>query len=53
MGDSGGAAVVTAVYDRNDYLQEKRRGLDAWSIRLLEIVEGKETRSNVVNLNLK
>ena len=39
--DSGGAAAVTAVYDRNDYLPEKRRALDAWAIRLLEIVESK------------
>lgn len=48
MGDTGGAAAVTGVYDRNEYLSEKRRALDAWSIRLLEIVEGKEAASNVV-----
>lgn len=48
--DCGGAAAVTAVYDRNDYLTEKRRALGAWAIRLLEIVEGKNRADNVVKL---
>ena len=38
-GDTGGAAVVTGTYDRNEYLSEKRRALDAWASRLLEIVK--------------
>jgi hypothetical protein len=28
---TGGAAAVTAIYDRNDYLSEKRGALDAWA----------------------
>ena len=30
-GDTGGAAVTTGVYDRNEYLKEKRDALDLWS----------------------
>ncbi len=51
--DTGNAATVTSVYDRNEYLPEKRRALDAWATRLLEIVEGKKSSDNVVNLGLK
>ena len=40
--DTGNAATVTSVYDRNEYLPEKRRALDAWAIRLLEIVGGEK-----------
>ena len=29
--DTGGAAWVTSVYDRNDYLKEKRRALEDWA----------------------
>ena len=36
--DTGGAAAVTGVYDRNEYLPEKRRALEAWSARLSELV---------------
>jgi integrase len=36
--DAGGAAAITAVYDRNDYLAEKRQALDAWAGRLVELV---------------
>ncbi|WP_158873953.1 tyrosine-type recombinase/integrase [Antarcticirhabdus aurantiaca] len=36
--DSGGTAAVTAVYDRNAYLKEKRAALDAWAALLAEIV---------------
>ena len=38
ISDTGGAAAVTGVYDRNQYLTEKRRALDAWARLLLEIV---------------
>jgi len=33
---------VTAVYDRNSYDREKRDALNAWSERLLNIIEGKK-----------
>ncbi|WP_061930072.1 site-specific integrase [Aureimonas sp. AU22] len=36
--DAGGTAAVTAVYDRNAYLREKRAALDAWAILLQTIV---------------
>lgn len=49
--DTGNAAAVTAVYDRNEYLPEKRRALDAWAARLLEIVDGYSIPDNVVMLN--
>ncbi len=50
-GDTGGAAAVTGRhYDRNDYLPEKRRALDAWAALVEEIVEGKKRASNVVSL---
>jgi integrase len=38
ISDTGGAASVTAVYDRNAYLPEKRRALDKWANRLVAIV---------------
>lgn len=46
--DSGGSAAVTAIYDRNAYMREKRAALDAWADLLLEIVEGTPRASNVV-----
>ena len=39
MGDRGGAAAVTAVYDPNEYLHEKRQALTAWVKVLAEVVE--------------
>jgi integrase len=50
MSDAGGAAPVTGIYDRNEYLSEKRRALDAWASLLDEIVSGKRRASNVVQL---
>ena len=50
ISDTGGAAAVTAVYDRNAYLPEKRRALDKWGARLLEIVGEQPQASNVVAL---
>ena len=38
MTDTGGAAAVTRVYDRKEYLSEKRKALDPWSLLLLDIV---------------
>ena len=46
--DSGGAAKVTGVYDRNEYLPEKRRALDAWASVLANIVRGETPASNIV-----
>lgn len=38
---------VTAIYDRYEYLDEKRHALDAWAALLAEIVSGEERPSNV------
>jgi integrase len=38
ISDTGGAGAVTGVYDRNEYLPEKRKALDAWAALLTEIV---------------
>lgn len=48
--DAGGGAAVTAVYDRNDYLAEKRRALDAWGALLREIVDGQKRPENVISI---
>ena len=48
ISDTGGAAAITGVYDRNLYLPEKRRALDAWATRLHEIVTGTAQSDNVV-----
>lgn len=48
--DTGDSAAVTAVYDRNAYLPEKRRALEAWATLLCEIVGGLGRTSNVVRL---
>jgi integrase len=40
-------AVVTAVYDRNEYLSEKRRALEAWEGLLLEITGERARPPNV------
>lgn len=42
ISDTGGAAAVTSVYDRNEYLPEKRKALDAWSALLSEIYSKKD-----------
>jgi integrase len=41
---------VTAVYDRHSYDPEKRYALDAWAVRLQEIINNKPSSSNVVPL---
>ena len=52
-GDTGGAAAVTGRhYDRNDYLSDKRRALDAWASLLSEIVSGEQRSDNVRPLRL-
>jgi integrase len=37
VSDTGGAAAVTGLYDRNEYLPEKRKALDAWALLFREI----------------
>lgn len=41
-------ATVTAVYDRYDYLPEKRRALEAWNNFVAELVQGRRIKANVV-----
>jgi integrase len=50
LSDTGGAAAVTGIYDRNEYLTEKRRALEAWSALLVEITGDQKRGSNVVQL---
>jgi integrase len=49
LGEMGG---VTAVYDRNSYLPEKRRALDAWASLLNEIATGVERSTNLVRMEV-
>ena len=49
-GDTGGGATITGTYDRNDYLKEKRRALDAWAFRLMEVVFEEAPREKVVSI---
>lgn len=50
-GDTGGAAAITGKhYDLNDYLGEKRRGLDAWARALTVMMGSVPPNSNVVAL---
>ena len=39
---------ITGVYDRYEYGPEKRRALDAWGVRLKEIISGEAAPENVV-----
>ncbi len=48
VSDTGGTSAVTAVYDRNAYLAQKRNALDAWASLLSRIVDGQPLSSNVV-----
>jgi integrase len=41
---------ITAVYDRHSYDAEKRHAVDLWNERLLDIIAGKSSGSNVVEL---
>jgi integrase len=41
---------VASVYDRHSYDGEKRRALDLWARRLQQIIEGKQTANNVVEI---
>ena len=48
--DTGNSAAVTGIYDRNEYLAQKRQALDAWALRVLEITSNTEPTDNVVQL---
>jgi hypothetical protein len=48
ISNTGGSSAVTAVYDRNAYLAQKRRALDAWATLLSRIVDNQPLSSNVV-----
>ena len=50
ISDAGGAAAVTAVYDRNEYLADKRKALEAWATLLAHIVSGERRAANVIPL---
>jgi integrase len=47
---SGDAKTMTARYDHYAYDREKRRALELWNARLLNIVTGKEELRNIVEL---
>ncbi len=51
ISDKGGSAAVTAIYDRNTYLPEKRKALDAWAALLSEITNNQVRGSNIVSLS--
>jgi integrase len=42
---------ITSVYDRHSYDSEKRAALEAWARRLTEIVDGKQSALNVVQMS--
>lgn len=41
---------VTAIYDRYDYMNEKRIALENWGIHLKGIINGAETKANVYKI---
>jgi hypothetical protein len=47
ISDTGGAAAVTGIYDRNEYLPEKRRALTGWSGLLQEIFSEQASKSRL------
>jgi integrase len=47
---SGNSKSMTSRYDHYAYDREKRRALDLWNARLLDIVAGRPSASNVVEL---
>jgi integrase len=46
-------ATVTAVYDRYDYLPEKRRALEAWDSFVTALAKGQQIEANVVTFPSK
>ncbi len=51
ISDTGGAAAATGVYDRNDYLPEKRRALEAWNALLQQITDDRPRANNVIRIS--
>lgn len=43
-------AAVTSVYDRNEYLSDKRAALEAWGGHVLEVAKGLKQPSNIVSI---
>ena len=46
-------AVVTEIYDRNDYLPDKRYALEQWEALLLEIVGERQQSKNLTSIRVK
>ena len=47
---SGDSKSMTSRYDHYAYDREKRRALDLWNARLLDIIEGERAADNLVEL---
>jgi integrase len=47
---SGSRAGVAGIYQRHDWVDEKRAAIDAWAARVVSIVEGRTSGGNVVTL---
>jgi integrase len=47
---SGSRGGIVGVYQRHDFANERRVGLEAWGQHLLAIVEGRDTAENVIAL---
>lgn len=41
---------VTAIYDRYDYLEEKRKALNLWSLKLTELIHGHKKASRITRI---
>jgi hypothetical protein len=48
---TGSRAGIVGVYQRHDYADEKRMALQAWADKLMQIIEGREPESNVIELS--
>ena len=51
ISDTGCSSAVTAIYDRNAYLAQKRNALGAWATLLSHIVDNQPLTSNVVRIS--
>lgn len=52
ISDAGGAAAVTAIYDRNEYLAERQKARDAWGRRCwAKSLGGKKRSANAFPLS--
>ena len=50
---SGSRAGIVGVYQRHDFVSEKRAALEAWSEHVEAIVEGRTLDGNVISLRAK